>query len=55
MDVLLHLPDVGHQLGVAAVDVYLDVVLAHAFNQNKVPDACPVAWDASRLFWQIHL
>ena len=35
MDVLLHLPDVWHHLYVAAVDVYLNVVLfllAHTLN-----------------------
>ena len=31
MDMLLHLTDVGHHLYVAAVDVNLDVVLAHSF------------------------
>ena len=48
MDVLLHLPDVGQPLDVAAIDVDFDVVLAHGFNPNKVPDACPVALDAFR-------
>ena len=48
MDMLLNLPYVGHHLDVAAIDVDFDVVLAHGFNPNKVPDACPVALDAFR-------
>ena len=35
MDVLLYLPDIWHHLDVAAVDIYLDIVLfilAHVLN-----------------------
>ena len=43
VDMLFDFRNVGHHLDVTAIDVDFDVVLAHGFNQNKVPDACPVA------------
>ena len=48
VDMLFDFRNVGHHLDVAAIDVDFDVVLAHGFNPNKVPDACPVALDAFR-------